>query len=408
MPKDQDEALSALSGIRVIELGSNVSAAYGAKLMADLGADIIKVESLDGDISRKRGPFPPGAEFDTERSGIYLYLNTNKRGVTLNLDHPRGRDILEDLIQDADVLVHNIHPAASRMAGITYDELALSNDRLIVCQISAFGSYGPHANIPSADIISIASGGWAFISPNGLPDSSLPPVKPFGQQAGFQAGVYAAISVMGALFAREATGYGQSVEVSEQECIAAALSKAVPYYSYEDKVASRIGAWNVSSMELVECRDGLVLIMIVEEHQWDQFMEMLGRPEWADWEVFANIDARRENADVLRRFIADAFRDWSVDEVFEAASERRLPFAPVSTVGDVLKSEHLKTRGFFAMTGHPAAAELVYPGAPYKLAATPWRITRPAPLLGQHNKEVYGEIGLSDGELTELHEEGII
>src|SRR5438552_2566388 len=211
---------AALDQLQVLEVGSGVAAAYGAKLLADLGAQVIKVEPPGGgDATRARGPFP-GDVPHPEKSGLFLYLNANKRGITLDLTRPRGREVLERLAARADLLVHDVHPREMAGRGLDYERLAATHPGLVMTSIAPYGLTGPHAGYRGPDVVTWSAGGIAAL--NGEPARpDLPPLKAFGDQSGFQAGLNAAVGSLGALFARLATGRGEHVEVSTQECLAA-------------------------------------------------------------------------------------------------------------------------------------------------------------------------------------------
>jgi CoA:oxalate CoA-transferase len=384
-----------------------VPAAYATKLMADLGAEVIKIEPPEhGDMARARGPFP-GHRGDPELSGLFLYLNANKLGVTLNLHHPQGRAIALQLLEPADALIHNFTPAQCEALDLTYESMARVNPRLVVTQVTTFGARGPHRNYAGGDLISLAAGGWAYLSPGGMNDPTLPPLRPFGQQAEFQGGVHAAIATMGALFARRITGRGQFVDVSIQECIAAALELALVRYTYRGEVARRYGAY-LPVMRIMRCKDGPIFVMILEDEHWHRLVQLMGSPEWGAWEIFRDREGRAGNLDVLQSLIEQWLGQHTVADVFRMAGEARLPFAPVSTMAEVLELEHLRARRFFQTLAHPAAGTLTYPGAPYKLSGEVWGVRRPAPLLGEHNEEVFGRLGLGREELGRLRVSGVV
>ncbi len=383
----------ALEGIRVLEVGHLVGAAYATKLLADLGADVVKIEPpRTGDAARARGPFPRG-EPHPERSGLFLYLNTNKRGVTLDLTRPAGRAAFDRLAADADQLVHNVHPTDMPAHGLDYDRLAAPNPRLVMTSIAPFGLTGPLASYRATDLVLWNAGGVATL--NGDPaHPELPPLKAFGDQAGFQAGLHAAIPSLAALFARLTTGRGDHVEVSTQEALASMLELTFEFWPYCGLIASRLGAKPIQPLCFMECRDGWVFICCVEEHQWRHFVEIMGSPEWAHMEIFENRLARGANFDALQALLQEWCAEQSVYELYEKAQSKRVPFAPVSTMGDLLASDHLRARGFFATIDQPAAGPVTMPGAPYRFSATPWEIRRPAPTLGQHNREVLEPLGI--------------
>jgi crotonobetainyl-CoA:carnitine CoA-transferase CaiB-like acyl-CoA transferase len=389
----------ALAGVRVVEVGNLVAAAYATKLLADLGADVVKIEPPGhGDLARARGPFPADIAHP-EQSGLFLYLNANKRGITLDLSRPRGREVLTRLVAGADLLVHNVHPTEMVAQGLDYDALAAIHPPLVMTSIAPFGLTGPHAGYRGPDVVTWSAGGVSTL--NGQPgEPDLPPLKPFGDQSGFQAGLTAAVASLGALLGRLATGHGEHVEVSTQECVASLLELTYPYWPYAGLVASRLGAKPIQPLCFMECRDGWIFLCAVEEHQWQRFVQIMGNPEWAETELFADRLARGANFDALQVLLQEWCREQSVRELYETAQRQRIPFAPVSTMGDLLASPHLRARGFFATLTHPVAGPVTMPGAPYALSATPWTLRAPAPTLGQHTAEVLAEIGVETQPLA--------
>ena len=399
---------SALKGLRVLEYGNGVAAPYAAKLLADLGAEVLKIEPPGrGDDSRRRGPFPSG-EPHPERSGLYLYLNCNKFGITLDPTTARGNEILRDLAASADVLIHDV--PSSRMAahGIDHERLATLNPRLVMTSITPFGMSGRHANYEATDLVMWSAGGVAALNGGGPGTDEMPPLKAFGSQAGFQGGVNAALATLAALFERLSSGLGQHVEISIQECIVSILELTFEYWPYMGLVASRLGQKPIQPLDFIECVDGWIFLCCVEEHQWHKWVELMGNPEWAALDIFENRLMRGANWDALKIFLSEWCADKRVDELYHAAQARRIPIAPVSSMGNLLANQHLKTRGFFADISHPETGTLKVPGAPYKFSRTPWKLVRPAPLLGQHNIEVYGRFGIEQKELRALSSQGVI
>ena len=408
-PQGVSMAEQALAGVRVIECGNMVSAAYAAKLMADLGADVIKIEAPGvGDHARRRGPFPGGVAH-AEKSGLFLYLNTNKRSVTLDLARPEAHALLGQLSANADLLIHNFPPPEMPAKGLDFEALARDNPKLTMVSISPFGMAGPHRDYQATDLTLWNAGGVAYLNGGGPEAEDLPPLKTHGHQSEFQGGLNAAIAALGALLACVRDGHGQHVSISIQECLAAILELTFEFWPYMGLIASRLGRKPIQPLDFFECRDGWIFLCCVEEHQWQTWVEIMGNPEWAGMELFENRLTRAANWDALKLLLQEWMADRSVDELYRLGQARRVPLAPVSTMADLLASDHLKSRGFFALIDHPQAGTLAYPGAPYQLSVTPWTIRRPAPLLGQHNDDVYlHQLGMTAADLAALRQRGVL
>ena len=399
----------ALSDLKIIEVGEMVSAPYCSKLLADLGADVIKVERPKvGDRARTRGPFPKDAPHP-EKSGLFLYLNTNKRGITLDLAQPEGMELLEKLAADADVLVHNVSPSDMDRVGLTYARMQRANPNLIMTSITPFGLSGPNRNWRAEDLTVWCAGGVCVLNGGGPEHADLPPLKTFGQQSGYQAGVHAAVPTLAAAFARLNGEAGQHVEVSGQEAIISQLEMTFEYWPYMKMIATRLGQKPIQPVETMQCKDGYIYLCCVEEHQWRGFVEIMGSPDWAGEEIFKDRLTRAQNWDVLKVFLEEWVAQQTVLDLYRKAQARRVPFAPVSTMGDLLGNEHLKSRGFFVEIAHPVAGTHTFPGAPLKYHRTPWQLRMPAPALGQHNAEVFGgKLKLSRTRIDELGRKGVI
>jgi crotonobetainyl-CoA:carnitine CoA-transferase CaiB-like acyl-CoA transferase len=399
----------ALSDLKIIEVGEMVSAPYCGKLLADLGADVIKVERPKvGDRARTRGPFPKD-DPHPDKSGLFLYLNTNKRGITLDLAQAEGMELLERLAADADVLIHNVMPSDMDRVGLTYDRMKRANPNLIMTSITPFGLSGPNRNWRAEDLTVWCAGGVCVLNGGGPEHADLPPLKTFGQQSGYQAGVHAAVPTLAAAFARLGGEAGQHIEVSAQEAIISQLEMTFEYWPYMKLIATRLGQKPIQPVETMQCKDGYIYLCCIEEHQWRGFVEIMGSPEWAGEEIFKDRLTRAQNWDVLKVFLEEWVSQQTVLDLYRKAQAKRVPFAPVSTMGDLLSNEHLKSRGFFVEITHPVAGAHKYPGAPLKYHRTPWQLRTPAPTLGQHNAEVFGaKLNLSQSRIDELKRRGVI
>jgi crotonobetainyl-CoA:carnitine CoA-transferase CaiB-like acyl-CoA transferase len=382
----------ALAGIRVVECGQGVAAAFATKLMALLGADVIKVEPPDGDITRRRGPFFDNAP-DTNLSGVFLYLNADKSGVTLDLHEAGDRERLETLLERADILIHNIPPAERAGIGMESDAICRTHPRLIVAGISAFGERGPYSHYRAYEINAAHGSSLPSTGPGASPFSDLPPLKLFGHQAEFQAGLQAAFTTLAAYFHRGNGGGGQAIDVSEQACLAAMAESTLVNYTYNGKQASRLGRYGFGPRTVVPCADGWMHLNFLEDAQWDHLMELLGNPEWAHEEVFKDRYARGANADALDLMLSELTRQWKTVDLYLAAQARRIPVAPLNRASEAYADVQLRAHDFFAPLPLPRSAPRVVeaPSAPFKSNRMGFRLERPAPELGQHNREIFSD-----------------
>ena len=377
--------MQGLEGVKVLELGNLVSEAYATKIMADLGADVIKVEEPNGDYARRRGPFPKGV-VDPEQSGLFLYLNTNKRGCTCDLG--REKDTLRRLVAWADILVHNYPPAQMATLGIDYNTFREINPHLVMCSITPFGLTGPHKDYKAYELTIAHGGGWAWLSPGGSDRPDLPPLKAAGHQADFQGGVAAATVTLAAYYRALQTGQGEHVDFSTQAYIASFVDISAPNFTYQGQIASRLGKRVLYPWGIFPCQDGLMFLVIGEEDQWQRLLTLMGAPEWGQWDIFQGLANRTKNQDVLGMYLAEWIKGWKVEDLFHAGQAQRVCFAPVFSMAQLARQEQLRARHFFVDVTHSRAGTLTQLGAPYQLHEPWWQIRRPAPLLGEHNAEV--------------------
>jgi crotonobetainyl-CoA:carnitine CoA-transferase CaiB-like acyl-CoA transferase len=377
-----------LAGIRVIEYGQGISAAWATKLLADFGADVIKIEPPGGDIMRRRGPFFDDIA-DPEHSGLFLYLNTNKRGAVLDLEQGSDQDLFSALLDGADILIHNVLPIERAQYGLCSPRLCERFPHLIVTSISPFGDHGLRADYRGYDLNVMQGSGFAAINPACSPYPELPPTKLFGQQAEFQGGVHAATVTLAAWLHRRRGGGGQAIDVSAQECIAAMLGSSPAFWAYAGKKTSRLGIRPIQPWMAVECADGKLYVSCVEEHQWRGLLKLLGDPEWGREEIFNDLTSRAKNVDALRAMLEDITRRRKVHDLYHEAQKLRLPVAPLNRMTDVYTDEHLRARDFFVpLPNEPDGREIISPGAAYKFSTMRWALRRRAPHLGEHNHEV--------------------
>jgi crotonobetainyl-CoA:carnitine CoA-transferase CaiB-like acyl-CoA transferase len=380
---------SPFHAIKVIECGQGISAAFATKLLADLGADVIKIEPPEGDLTRRRGPFP-GGQSDAEKSGLFIYLNVNKRGVTIDLTKAAGQEALSRLLQGADLLIHNIAPPLRARNAVDSVTLSKQYPRLVVAATSIFGEHGPYADYQGCDLTAANASGWAFVSPGASPHEDLPPLRCFGDQCDFQAGVHAAMVALAAYLHQRKSGSGQSIDISEREVVTGLIENNLVHYTYAGRVASRLGNRVIGPWFIADCSDGQIFVIAVEEDQWRRLVELMGNPQWANDELFRDRLSRAQNNDALKALMSEWLASWKVQDLYRAAQEHRIPFAPINTMQTLYQSEHLRERQFFVELDQPGLGRLRLPGMPSRYSASAWTIRRPAPRLGEHNQEVLG------------------
>lgn len=400
----------ALSDLKAVELGTMVSAPFCAKMLASLGAEVIKVEKpVTGDDARRRGPFLKD-KHHLEGSGLFLYLNSDKLGISLDLETSAGRIIFGDLIREADILIENNPPQEMRRLGLNYKTLKGLNPRLIMTSITPFGQTGPYRDYKGSDLTAFHAGGLGAITPRpsvGLPDKG--PARMKGHFADFLAGLDAAAGTMCVLFERDISGTGQHLDISAQESVAVSVATSLASNSYSGLTSGREGSAPYQPVATMACKDGYIDVQCMTEEQWQRLVELMGNPDWAHWEVFEDVFARAENWDALEPLIIDWLKEKGKQEFYLEAQGRAIPSAPVNTVADFVDSEHIAARNFFIELEHPETGTLKYPGPFLRLSETPARVAQRAPLLGEHNEQIYcGRLGYSRSELDEMRKAGII
>lgn len=397
---------SIFGGLRVIELAEMVAGPYCAKLLGDLGAEVTKIEKPGrGDASRRIGPYP-GDEPHPEKSGLFIYANNNKRGITLSLDSPKAREIFLRLVEEADVLIEDTPPGFLAKLELAYEDLSAINPKLVVTSITPFGQDGPYRHYKAYHLNVFHGGGQGYMLPNGVPN--LPPVKGGGLIAYYDVGLTAAIATVGALMGRFASGMGQHVDVSMQEVTMALERVEIARYVNDGEVTSRIRPPRMVG-GLLPCKDGHLVLIAPQQHQWEGFMKFLGNPSWAGEERFKDEMSRADNAQELNPILKESIKDFTREEVYHGGQANSCPVGAVYSSAEVMNDAQISARGFFQEVEHPAAGALKHPTAPYQYSATPWRAYRPAPMLGQHNEEIYcGRLDYSKDELEEWKRKGII
>jgi benzylsuccinate CoA-transferase BbsE subunit len=396
---------SALGGLRILDL-TGLRGALCGRLLADMGADVIKVEPPAGDPTRLLGPFVDDQPHP-DRSLIFWFYNLNKRSLTMDYRRARGAELLMRLVESADVLIESFEPDYLEQFGLEWDALHKRNPALILCSIAPFGQDGPWSRYEADDTVLTALSGMLYV--NGFPGE--PPVRPLGLQAYHCAGYYGAIAIMCALFGRERSGRGQRVDLSIQEAAACGVEHVAPSYFGMGQIARRRGTLHwAGGFRVGRCRDGYILHSIsgdwttlLEWVKGDGAAQDLVEPQWSDPAY------RREHAAHLFDVLDAWVKDKSCAELAERAQILRLPYALPRSINDLPRDEQLAARNYFVEVEHPELGrKFLYPGAPYLFSRTRWRVYRRPPLLGEHNKDILGgDLGMTNRELAVLRAEGV-
>lgn len=405
---------SALEGIRVLELCSFVAGPYCAKLLADMGADVVKVEHpRTGDEARRRGPFYNG-QTGSDASLLFIYINSNKRGTTLDISLPTGRSMMLDLLKQADLLVEDLSSGEAERLGLGYLTLQESNPGLVVASVTPFGRSGPHKDYRAHYMNTYHSGGDGYMLPAGRLVDELyqggEPIKAGGYLGEYQAGLSAALASMAALVGRLVDGRGQHVDVSKQETLINLNS--ADFCKYPDRgfmegrqnrhLSHYIGG-------LYRCKDGFWELLIPSQRHWEAMLEVMGQPAWATDEKFSTQEASVAHRQEVDEKIEEWAMNYTKEEIYHSLQGQGCAAGPVYSTREVLQDPQMGHRDFFAEMEHPVAGTFKAPSAPYKLSSTPWAVRRPAPSLGQHNKEIYGDwLGYDAGKLARLRQMGVI
>ena len=398
-------SVGALSDIRVVEYSVGHAGAMCGKVFADLGADVVKVEPPGGDPMRWAGPFVNDAA-DPESSGLFMYLNANKRGLALDLLQEDGRRRLHSLARDADLFITDVQPARAAELGIDSETVGKLDSRLIRVYVTPFGNAGPYRDWKGTDLIAWHMGGMGWESPAMFvtdPESQYP-LRARGNQSMYLAGWVAAAGAMCALFHREKYGPGQEVDVSAMDAVSSHIRGNFAMFSYD---ISQMPETREKGMFqwIWECSDGYATATFIMDHWWESLKTLMGRPEWAEKEEYDTLAGRREGMDEVEKGVAEWVKGFRRHDLYELLQSRGIPCFPVQSVDEIVGSAHYKERGFFvAQKGGSANVGITQPGPAVRFSGTPWELRRPAPSLGQAGADgvwASGKSAASRGEASD-------
>jgi formyl-CoA transferase/CoA:oxalate CoA-transferase len=396
--------MTLFQGVRVLDLSRMLAGPYGSMLMADLGAEVIKIEEPDGgDPMRSMGPpFLPNGE-----SAYFLSINRNKKSVALDLTKPAGQAVFHDLVRVADVVWDNFRPGIMSRLGCDYERLKALNTRIIACSLSAYGQDGPYRDWPAFDLALQAMGGAMSLTG----EEGRAPVRmglPMGDLAG---GMFGAFAVAGTLFRRERSGEGAWIDLSLLDCQVSLLTYVAQYFWADGKVPGPMGSGHASVVpyQALPTADGYLVVAVFAEKFWSGFCRALGRSQWERDPRFDTNQRRVEHRAILIPEIEAVTRTRSTAEWLEVLHREGVPAAPINAVDQVLADPQVKHRRMVVEVEHPALGRLPTLGSPIKAEGQMEIEVRVAPGLGEHTEAVLGGLlGYSRERVQELREQGVV
>ncbi|WP_246945163.1 CaiB/BaiF CoA transferase family protein [Bacillus pinisoli] len=389
-----------LEGIKIIDLTRILSGPFCTMTLADMGAEVIKIESPAGDDTRKWGP-----PFINEQSAYYTSINRNKQSIVLNLKEEKGRKILLDLVKDADVVVENFRPGTIAKLGVGYETLKEHNPRIILCSISGFGQTGLYAQKPGYDVLAQGMGGLMSVTG----EKGGAPVKAGYSLADIGSGMWAAFGILTALWERERSGEGQWVDTSLLDTMVSWQTYlAANYFATNDNPEPLGGAHpNIVPYQVFEASDGHFIIAVGNDKLWQAFIGALDKEELND-ERFATNPDRVNNREILIPMLNQIFKTKTVQEWITIIENARIPCGPVNKFSDVLSDPHVLDREMVIEMSSPEGNAVKMLGIPVKFSRTPGKARDLPPKLGEHTDLILKKLGYSDQEIDELSRDGII
>ena len=387
-------------GLKVVDLTTALNGPFCTMFLGDYGADVIKIEPVGGEQSRSWGPI----DEKSGESGFYGFVNRNKKGCTLNLKSEKGLEMFYELVKDADVLVENYRGGVTERLKIDYDTIKKINPNIIYASGSGFGQYGPITHRPCYDIVAQAMGGMLNLT--GFKEND--PVKVGPSVADHVAGIYLRVGVGMALYHREKTGEGQHIDVSMFDVIFSLLENAIVNYTMGGFIPERNGNVDpsIAPFDVYACKDGFVALGVGNDKLFNKFANIIGHQELLEDERYKDNVSRCDNyIPDLQNLIREWCADYTKSEIEDIMDEAGIPCGPVLNVKEAIEHPHIQARDMMVHCEHPTVGDMYFQGCVIKLSETPGEVETAPPLVGQHNREVFG---LSEEEEKALIEEGVL
>ena len=393
----------ALSGVKVLDLSEDIAGSFCARLMADYGADVLKLEPPGGASLRRMGPFHHD-DPHPEKSLFFLLLNLNKKGATLNLTTDTGQSILKRLAEHVDVIVETYRPGYLDSLGLGYDTLSQINPGLVVTSITPFGQDGPYSQYKGEEIVEYAMS--MIMSISGI--QGREPLKHGGFQAQYEGGLFGAGATSMALFAQLNTGQGEHIDVSITECIASTMMATQTIYPFIGGSQARRRPVGNEFENPMPCKDGWIIVQAGGGATWEDLANFFEAPELLE-PRFADRAQRSQNGAEMDQVIINSIKDREKWELFPKAAAARMLFGLVQTPTELVDCPQLESRNFYRAVDHPVIGQIKVPAELFKLTETPYQLKIPAPTLGQHNQEIYVDgLGYTQQEFVQLRQLNVI
>lgn len=397
---------SVLTGIRVLDFGRYIAGPYCAALLADMGAEVIRIEKRDGSEDRTLIPVMHEADGSPGAGALFLQMNRNKKGLTLDPAHPKGREVVKRLIKTADVVVVNLPPQTLRHLGLDWESVHAINPRTVLTTASAFGSGGPYEERLGFDGVAQAMSGAVYMS--GTPEQ---PVRAAASWVDFGTASLAAFGTMAALFAREKTGRGQHVEGALLRTAVTFMSQTLVEQAVlkKDRVATLNRGQTAGPSDIFKCKDGWITILVNGNPLFKRIAKLMGEDAWLEDPRFATDEARGDNGEILSERCAKWCTTRTVADALAELERAKVPAGPILSPQHLLDDPHVKAAGYFATVAYPGVGRAApIPATPVTLSETPGTVRTAPPTLGQHTDEILAALGLAKAEIEDLRASGAV